>query len=215
MDRALISWGGWDGHKPGECAEIAATILKDAGFDVSLENNLDCFLDRGKLAELSLIVPMWTMSTISGDQAKGLLGAVRDGVGIAGFHGGMADSFRAAPGYQFMVGGQWVAHPGDTVDYEVTITKKEDPITYGLSDFEMHSEQYYMHVDPGNEVLATTIFEKREKWEWITGTLMPVAWKRHYGKGSVFYCSLGHEPKDFDKVEVREIIRRGMLWAAQ
>jgi type 1 glutamine amidotransferase len=212
--KALITWGGWTGHEPEQCARIAEALLKAEGFEVEFVSTLDCYLDAEKMATYNLIVPCWTMSDITGDQSKGLLKAVREGgIGIAGWHGGMGDSFRKNTEYQFMVGGQWVAHPGNIIDYTVNIVKKQDPIVKGLQDFKMHSEQYYMHTDPGNEVLATTTFTG-EHAAWIAGTVMPVAWKRHYGKGRVFYSSLGHVAKDFDVPEAKEIMRRGMLWAA-
>jgi type 1 glutamine amidotransferase len=134
--------------------------------------------------------------------------------GIAGWHGGMADSFRDNVEYQFMVGGQWVAHPGNIIDYTVHITNHDDPITAGLDDFAMHSEQYYLHVDPANEVLATTTFSG-DILPWIAGTVMPVVWKRAWGEGRVFYSSLGHVAMDFDVPEARIIVERGMLWASK
>ncbi len=164
------------------------------------------------MKSLSLIVPIWTMSTITKEQESGLLEAVKSGVGIAGWHGGMADSFRNNVEYQWMVGGQWVAHPGNIIDYEVNIIDHDDPITAGLSDFKMHSEQYYMHVDPSNEVLATTTFNT-DIAPWVNGTVMPVVWKRMWGKGKVFFSSLGHVASDFDVPEAKEIEVRGMMWA--
>jgi type 1 glutamine amidotransferase len=113
-----------------------------------------------------------------------------------------------------MTGGQWEVHPGGVVDYEVKITNHKDPITAGLTDFKMNSEQYYMHTDPGNEVLAVTIFDDRFV-PWIKGTVMPVVWKRAYGKARVFYTSLGHVAKDFDVPQAKEIVKRGMLWASK
>jgi type 1 glutamine amidotransferase len=154
------------------------------------------------------------MSTITREQEKGLLDAIESGVGFAGWHGGMADAFRNNPNYQFMVGGQWVAHPGNIIDYEVNITNHDDPITAGLSDFKMHSEQYYMHIDPSNEVLATTTFSGQYA-PWIEGCVMPVVWKRRWGAGKVSYTSLGHVAKDFDVPEARTIVQRGMLWATR
>ncbi|MCS6951048.1 MAG: ThuA domain-containing protein, partial [bacterium] len=179
-----------------------------------LSDTLDVYTDKELMNSLSLIVPIWTMGTITPEQEAGLLDAVRSGVGIAGWHGGMGDSFRNNTEYQFMVGGQWVAHPGGIIEYEVNIIKPEDPIVAGLSDFKMHSEQYYMHVDPSNEVLATTTFSG-EYCDWIAGTVMPVVWKRRYGKGRVFYSSLGHVAKDFEVPEALEIMKRGMLWASR
>jgi type 1 glutamine amidotransferase len=127
----------------------------------------------------------------------------------------MCDAFRQNCTYQFMTGGQWVSHPGGIVDYVVNITAHNDPITAGLKDFKMKSEQYYMHTDPGNEVLATTTFSDQYGTPWIKGTVMPVVWKRKWGQGKVFYTSLGHVAKDFEVPEAREILRRGMLWAAR
>lgn len=211
---ALIIYGGWEGHAPEETSALAARLLTDAGVHVTRSPSLHSFLDAGLMASLDLIVPMYTMSTITPEQEKALLSAIRDGgVNCGGWHGGMADAFRGNPDYQFMVGGQWVAHPGGIIDYRVNITEARHPITAGLRDFDMHSEQYYMHVDPSNTVLATTTFGGEHAY-WIDGTVMPVVWTRRFGKGRVFYTSLGHVIGDFDVPEAREILRRGLLWAA-
>ena len=214
MKSALMVWGGWEGHEPKQCVDVVAPVLQENGFEVEISDTMDVYLDEAKMQSLNLVVPVWTMGQITGEQAGGLLSAVKSGVGIAGWHGGMGDSFRNNTGYQFMVGGQWVEHPGGIIDYEVSITKPDDPIVAGLSDFEMQSEQYYMHVDPSNEVLATTTVGG-ETYPWIEGCVMPVVWKRMYGEGRVFYMSLGHIAKDFEVPEVLEIIRRGALWAAK
>ena len=211
--RALIVAGGWEGHEPRQCAELVAGVLRNDGFEVAVSDTLDAYLDPG-LGEIDLIVPVWTQSEISNEQLRGLLGAIAAGTGIAGWHGGMADSFRNSTEYQFMVGGQWVAHPGNIIDYTVQITDRDDPITAGIDDFAMHSEQYYLHVDPSNEVLATTTFSG-EHTPWVAGCVMPVVWKRRWGQGRVFYCSLGHVAADFDVPQARELVRRGMAWAAR
>lgn len=208
----LFVWGGWAGHEPDKCRDVFVPWLKEQGFDIEVSNTLDSYLDEEKMASYDLIIQCFTMGTITGAQEKGLLNAVRNGVGIAGWHGGLGDSFRNNTGYQFMVGGQWVAHPGGVIKYEVNIVDKKDPVTAGLSDFEMNSEQYYLHVDPSVKVLATTTFNG-EYSEWIDGTKMPVVWKKMYGKGRVFYSSLGHVAKDFEVPEALEIMQRGILWA--
>lgn len=211
--KVLIVYGGWDGHDPKETSALFAGLLQDAGLDVTLSESLDSFLDADLMGSLDLVVPMYTMSTITREQEKGLLDAVREGgVNVGGWHGGMADAFRNNTEYQFMVGGQWVAHPGNIIDYRVNITDHDHPITTGIDDFDMHSEQYYMHVDPSNQVLAQTIFNGDHAY-WIDGTVMPVVWTRSYGKGKVFYSSLGHVIGDFDVPQAREIVRRGLLWA--
>ncbi len=213
--KAIMVWGGWEGHEPKQCADIFAPILEAEGFAVTISDTLDTYKDRDLMAEQDLVVPTWTMGQIEGEQEQGLLAAVDSGVGIAGWHGGMADSFRNNTTYQFMVGGQFVAHPDGIIDYTVNIAAPDDPIVAGLDDFQMHSEQYYMHTDPSNEVLATTTLEGRQSAPWVNGTVMPVVWKRAWGAGRVFYSSLGHVARDFDVPEAREIQRRGMLWASR
>jgi len=210
--KALFVWGGWEGHEPKQCVDIFAPWLEEQGFDVVISHFLDSYLDKELMQSLDLIVQSFTMAEISREQEKGLLEAVKGGVALAGWHGGLADSFRNNTEYQFMVGGQWVAHPGGVIPYEVNIIDHEHPITRGLSDFKMESEQYYMHVDPQNKVLAATTFSDQYA-PWIKGAVMPVVWTKMYGKGKIFYTSLGHVAKDFDVPEAREIVKRGMLWA--
>lgn len=214
MKKALFVWGGWDGHEPKQCVDIFAPLAAQAGYEVEIRDTLDAYLETEKMLSLDLIVQVWTMGKITGDQLKGLQQAVASGVGFAGWHGGAGDSFRESTDYQYMIGGQWVAHPGGVIDYHVDITNHTDPITVGLSDFDMHSEQYYMHVDPANEVLATTTFNGAVH-PWINGTVMPVIWKRMWGQGRIFYTSLGHVAPDFNVPQAREIVRRGMLWASR
>lgn len=210
--QAFITWGGWNGHEPEQTSALFAKLLTEKGFLVERVDTLSPLADVERMKRFDLIVPVWTMSPIGKDELKGLLEAVRSGVGIGGWHGGMGDSFRQETDYQWMVGGQWVAHPGNIIDYTVEVVKN-DPITAGIGTFAMHSEQYYMHTDPGNEVLAVTRFDGTHA-DWIAGTVMPVVWKRRYGKGRVFYSSLGHVAADFDVPEARELALRGLLWAA-
>ena len=210
--KALIVYGGWQGHDPKETSHLFAGLLRAAGLEVTLSESLDSFLDADLMNSVDLVIPVYTMSSISREQETALLDAVREGrVSVGGWHGGMADAFRNNTEYQFMVGGQWVAHPGNIIDYRVNITDRHHPITAGLDDFDMRSEQYYMHIDPSNQVLATTTFNGDHAF-WIDGTVMPVVWTRSYGKGKVFYSSLGHVIGDFDVPQAREIVRRGLLW---
>ena len=213
MWEALIVWGGWSGHEPEQCARIVSEMLEGDGFKVHVETTTEAFADPS-IKDLSLIVPIITMAKIEKEEAQNLTKAVAGGVGLAGYHGGMCDAFRESVEYQFMCGGQWVAHPGNIIDYRVTITRSDDPIMEGIRDFDYRSEQYYMHVDPSNEVLATTTFSGEHAY-WTKDVVMPVVWKRRHGEGRVFYSSLGHVAKEFDVPEMRTILRRGMLWAAR
>lgn len=210
--KALIVWGGWDGHTPSKSADIVADMLRGQGFSVTLASSTTAFADPG-LDQLDLIVPIITMSTIEKEELSNLLKAVEAGVGLAGFHGSMCDSFRAEPEYQFMTGANWVAHPGNIIDYRVTIARTDDPVTAGVGDFDYRSEQYYLHVDPSNEVLATTTFSG-EHCAWVDGVVMPVVWKRHHGKGRVFYSALGHTADEFSVPQMATLFQRGALWAA-
>ncbi len=211
--QALIVWGGWEGHTPLRSAEVVRDILEARGFEVAVESSTAAYADP-QLGANDLIVPAVTMSHIEKEELQNLLSVVRAGTGLAGFHGLMCDSFRNEPDYQFMTGGQWVAHPGDIIDYRVNITASEDPIVEGIDDFDYRSEQYYMHVDPSNEVLATTRFDGSH-FDEIDGVVIPVVWKRRYGEGRVFYSSLGHVAQEFEVPQMRTIFERGALWAAR
>ena len=212
--KLLYVWGGWRGHEPEQCRDIFVPWLKSEGAEVEVSDSLDSYLDRRLMDSCDLIIQSWTQGVISGKQERELLKAVKSGTGLAGWHGGLGDSFRNNNEYQFMTGGQWVAHPGGIIEYTVNIIDHEDAVTSGLSDFEMHSEQYYMHIDPNVKVLATTRFSGKQA-EWIDGSVVPVVWKKYYGKGRIFYSSLGHVASDFKVPEVLEIMKRGILWAAE
>ena len=213
MRRALIVWGGWAGHEPERCAEIVRGLLEADGFAVRVESHAEAFADAA-VAGMNLVVPIVTNSKVEKHQVESLSKAVRAGTGLAGFHGGMCDAFREATEYQFMCGGQWVAHPGNIIDYRVNVSRRDDPIMQGIDDFDYRSEQYYLHVDPSNQVLATTTFSGQHA-DWIDGVVMPVVWKRRHGHGRVFYSALGHTAAEFDVPQMRTILRRGMLWAAR
>ena len=213
MREAMIVWGGWPGHDPDLCASMIRGWLKAEGFGVRIETTTEAFLDPA-LKNLSLIIPIYTMSKIEKPEALALCDAVKSGVGLAGHHGGMCDAFRDNVDYQFMCGGQWVAHPGNIIDYKVDVTRPDDPVMAGIDSFEHRSEQYYMHVDPAIEVLATTTFNAGHA-AWVDGVVMPVVWKKRFGRGRVFYSSLGHRAYELDVPEIRTLMTRGMLWAAR
>ena len=213
MSEALIVWGGWSGHDPEECANIVARMLENEGMKVFIDHSTEAFADP-EIRSMDLIVPIHTMSKIEKEEVDNLVGAIRGGVGLGGFHGGMTDAFRESVDYQFMCGGQWVAHPGDIIDYKVEIAKPDDPIVSGIDNFDYTSEQYYMHVDPSIEVLATTTFSG-EHAPWTKGVKMPAVWKHRYGEGRVFHSTLGHKAHEFEVWQMKEILRRGLLWAAR
>jgi type 1 glutamine amidotransferase len=212
--KVLWVYGGWKGHDPKKCTDLFVPWMRKEGAEVTVSDTLDSYLDEELMSSVDLIVQIMTMSDITKKQEKMLLKQVKNGTGLAGWHGGLGDAFRTRVEYQFMVGGQWVAHPGGVIDYRVNITDHKDPVTKGLEDFDMHSEQYYMHVDPNVKVLATTTYNDKHAY-WIDGCVMPVVWKKYYGKGRVFYSSLGHVVTDFEVPQALEIQKRGFRWAAE
>lgn len=216
MAKALISWGGWDGHEPEQVAHIFREMLEGAGLSVEVTDSLAVFDDPGPLRDLDLIVPVWTMSEMSKEAATNVSEAVARGTGLAGCHGGMCDAFRANVLWQFMTGGNWVAHPGgDGVDYRVTITEPEHELVAGIADFDVSSEQYYLHVDPANTVLATTRFPTTPWYHSTNGDVdMPVVWTKSWGHGRVYYNALGHKANVIESGPAHEMLRRGLLWAA-
>ncbi len=214
MKKALIVWGGWEGHVPEKMAGLFREILEAENFEVEVTNDYTAFADAEKLKALDLIVPCITMDKIEGEYVANVCTAVAHGTGIAGCHGGMCDTFRENTDWQFMTGGQFVAHPGNIIGYTVNIKGSHELIA-GLADFNVTSEQYYMHVDPAVQVLATTTAPIANSYHLPNGQVeMPVSWIKKWGHGRVYYNALGHVPEDINSGDAREMVRRGFLWAA-
>lgn len=215
--RALIFQGGWAGHQPAECAAFFAEQLAVRGFQVVVRDTLACLDDASQLAVFDLIVPLWTMGALTKEQEANLVAAVSAGTGLGGFHGGMGDAFRGNINYQWMVGGLFAAHPDNIKPHRVNLTAlgRADPIMAGFTDFDVVTEQYYMLVDPRNEVLATTVHHSVSA-PWTNGVVMPVVWKKIHGAGRIFYSALGHQCAEFTAVPAQlEFTLRGMAWAAR
>ena len=209
--KALVFFGGWEGHFPDQIAQRYKDSLDHLGFEVTVSDSLSCLDDVEALKQFDLIVPGWTMGELSEAQEAAICLAVKSGVGLAGAHGGMGDAFRAAAEYNFMVGGQFVGHP-HVGDYTVRVLQKDHPLVQGLPlEFTYNSEQYYLHVDPTINVLVETDYT----YEGVT-VAMPVAWTRKWGSGNVFYCSLGHEPAEYDQHPyVWDFILAGAEWSSR
>jgi type 1 glutamine amidotransferase len=210
--RALLVRGGWEGHEPVAATDRYAKFLADQDFEVSTSDSLDAYLDD--LSDVDLIVQCWTMGRITSEQLAGLRAAVCAGTGFAGWHGGIVDSFRDQPEYHLLTGGQFIYHHKEFVRYPV-LSVSDHPIMAGLETFEVHSEQYYLHADPGNEVLATTDFLPDPDRPEIGTPTMPVTWLRRHGAGRVFVTTIGHRLADLEAPPVDEMIRRGLLWATR
>ncbi|WP_442577037.1 ThuA domain-containing protein [Microbacterium sp. F51-2R] len=227
--KALVVRGGWDGHKPVEATERFLPFLRESGFDVRVEETTAVYADADELAATDLIVQSVTMSEISREELAGLRAAVEAGTGLTGWHGGIADSFRASSDYLQLVGGQFATHPavGPGVeraegeenyrDYTVEFTElgRRHPITEGLDDFTLRTEQYWVLFDELNDVLATTTHPAEPEQPWRRPHTSPAVWTREWGAGRIVVTTPGHSPDVLDHPSVRTIIERGMLWAAR
>lgn len=205
--------GGWLGHEPVACTDLFIPYLRDHGMTVDVAETLDVYADPAALARADLIVQCWTGGRLTEEQERHLVERVGAGAGFAGWHGGIVATADEARRYQFMVGGRFLCHPGDFVEYDVTITA-DHPVVAGVGDFSVRTEQYFCHVDPALEVLATTTFTGDHGAPETAGAVMPVVWLRRFGRGRVFVCTLGHGPDDLRVPQTRTITERGLRWAA-
>ena len=212
--QALVVRGGWDGHRPVEATDRFVPFLRDNGFTVTTAEDLAVYADGDLLARTDLVVQCWSMGDATREQVDGLVAAVRGGTGLAGWHGGIVDAFRASPPYLQLVGGQFAEHPGGFVDHAYTVVA-EHPIVAGLSTWEMHTEQYWMLADGLSDVLATTTFTASDDTPWRRDVVSPAVYTRQWGAGRVFVSTIGHRPEDLDQPSVRTLTERGLLWAAR
>jgi type 1 glutamine amidotransferase len=214
--KALILCGGWTGHEPVQITERFKGFLEAEDFEVIVAETLGVLEDRDLLMSLDLFIPVWTQGELKRNEGLPIYEAIGSGVGMAGCHGGMCDAFRTNIGWQFITGANWVAHPGASeAVYKVNITSSSNPLTEGIKDFTVNSEQYYMHIDPAIEVLATTRFPTINWYHASNGEVdVPVVWTKRWGHGRVYYNSLGHHNDIFDIPEAWELMKRGLLWAA-
>lgn len=212
--KILFVYGGWEGHWPQAAHDLYKPWLESIGAEVISSNTLDSYADTSIMNHVDLIIQTWTLGEITQPQLIGLLKAVREGVGFAGWHGGIVDAFRTSLEYHLMTGGHFVAHPGGIVPYTVNVTAPDDPIMQGIKDFSLTTEQYYILTDPGIEVLATTTFTG-EHDPLLEGRVIPVIWKHNYGQGKIYVNAIGHQLQDHSIPEFETTLKRGIVWAAK
>lgn len=218
MRNALVVRGGWDGHHPVETTDVFIPVLQEAGFDVAVEESLEVYADEEVMARTDLVFQSWTMGDILVEEMHGLRVAVENGTGLAGFHGGLLDAFRNATDFHHIVGGQFVAHPGDLVDHEIVVRpeRADHPVVAGVeSPIRLHTEQYWVQHDPACDVLMTTTHQPSPDKPWHEPVTVPVTWTRRWGQGRVFACTIGHTVTELQDPTIQGIIARGLLWAAR
>ena len=215
--QALIVRGGWEGHSPVEATDRFIPFLKENGFSIEVHDGPDVYADTEKLATVDLVLQCYTQGVATDEQVLSLSAAVRAGTGLAGWHGGIVDSFRGSPDYLHLTGGQWAAHPGGFVEYEVVVAgeRSSHPIMAGLDRWRLNTEQYWVLTDELNDVLATTTFPVGPETPWREELTCPAVWTRQWGQGNVFVSTMGHKLEDLDHPDVRTLTERGLLWASR
>jgi uncharacterized protein len=215
--RAIVVRGGWEGHSPVEATERFIPHLEKHGFDVEVHDGPEVYADAEKLAGIDLVVQCYTQGEATDEQVLGMTAAVAAGTGLAGWHGGVVDSFRGSPDYLHLTGGQWAAHPGGFVPYQVEVVpeRADHEIVAGLDRWDLDTEQYWVLTDALNDVLVTTTFEVKEETPWREPLTCPAVWTRQWGSGRVFVSTMGHKLDDLDHPDVRLLTERGLLWASR
>jgi type 1 glutamine amidotransferase len=227
--KALVVRGGWDGHMPVETTGLFIPFLEENGFEVRVEEGSAVYADADVMAATDLIVQANTMTTIEPEEMAGLRAAVIAGTGMAGWHGGIADSYRNTADYLHMIGGQFAHHAGkdpaertgeqsdNYIPYTVEMTElgRTHEITQGIADFDLVTEQYWVLSDEYNDVLATTTQSVRPWDPWHRPVTAPAIWTRQWGEGRIFVSAPGHRIEVVEDPNVRTIIERGLLWAAR
>lgn len=216
--QVLVLAGGPEFHQPGRVAGRLAGLLQDsAGPPVAVDvvDDLDVLADTDRLRAHALLVVLWTGGALEPAQQEGLAAAVSGGTGLAGVHGA-STAFPGSSAYRAALGGHFVEHPGgEDVDYRVEVAPGH-PAAAGLAGFELRTEQYYLHVAPDIEVLASTrMAPGRSPVVADRPVTVPVAWTRSYGTGRVAYCALGHRPEVFDSPGAAALTARCLRWAAR
>lgn len=228
---ALVVRGGWQGHSPVEATERFLPYLREQGFTVRVEDSPEVYADGGLMAATDLVLQCYTMGVASDAAVAGLRSAIVAGTGFAGWHGGIADSFRNTADYLHLVGGQFACHPPKEPDrlepdggaannflpYTVHIAPgaADHPIVAGLTDFDLVTEQYWVLSDDYIDVLATTTLAARPDDAWHRPVISPAIWTRHWGEGRIFVATPGHSLDVLDHPSVRTVIERGMVWASR
>jgi type 1 glutamine amidotransferase len=133
------------------------------------------------------------------------------------------------------VGSQFIAHP-PIAPYRVEVTRPDHPLVAGIEPFDADDELYLSELHPPLDVLLHTRYKGEApgfaERDWRQDDPRPVMYIKRVGAGEVLYLTLGHARGRYDmrplmdeypKVErgswdmpaFRELLNRGILWAAR
>jgi uncharacterized protein len=141
-----------------------------------------------------------------------------DGKGFIGVHSA-AITFVDWPDYGDMIGGYYDEHPWLTFDAPIIV---EDPSFPGMQQwprsFVLRDEIYQMRNYSRDKVrvlmrLDVSKLDMRNKNVHRTDGDFAVTWAKMYGKGRVYYTTLGHVEENWDKPEFQQMITEAIAWA--
>lgn len=154
---------------------------------------------------------------MSSVQKAALLDFVRAGRGFLGVHSA-TDTFYAWPDYLDLIGGTFDGHPWHQV-VTIQVADSSDPTVaflgnslqfndeiYQIRDFDVHGSKVLLRLDPNSVDLEKDGVHRRP-YGW------PLAWKRSFGKGRVFYSALGHEASVWQDPRYQRMITNAILWS--
>ncbi|WP_240415930.1 ThuA domain-containing protein [Paenibacillus periandrae] len=117
------------------------------------------------------------------------------------------------PEYHRIVPRAWNHHGKSRHDkygeFEVFITDNTHPITEGIASFTITDELYF---DQEGDVDIHPLYAAHSK---ITGKEEPLAWVSEYRNSRVYQTLLGHDRNAYLVPEVREILRRSVVWVTE
>jgi uncharacterized protein len=141
-----------------------------------------------------------------------------DGKGFIGIHSA-AITFADWPEYIDMIGGFYDEHPWMTFDAPIIV---EDPNFPGMQqwphEFVMRDEIYQMKNYSRDKLrvlmrLDVSKLDMKNKQVHRTDGDFAVTWAKMYGKGRVYYTTLGHVESTWDKPEFEQMITEAIKWA--
>ena len=156
---------------------------------------------------------------INAEQKEALLSFVHDdGKGFVGVHSATI-TFTSWPEYGEMIGGYFDEHPWGTFDAPIVV---EDPNfpgmqqwpkafvlkdeIYQIKNFSREKVRVLMRLDPHKLDLNNPRVHRKD-------LDFAVAWAKMYGKGRVFYSTLGHVEQNWDDSRLQKMYSEAIRWA--
>jgi len=197
----FLQGGGHDWK--GNFAILQPILEKTGDFEISASNDMD-ELKADSIKKYNLILFYGSgLNFKNPEQEKGLIEFVKGGGAFAGIHSA-TDSFKNSEAYWQMIGGRFKGHGGGK--FWTRIVDKEHAITKGLEDFEIQDETYSHNYAKGFEPHSLVKIDRGAEQQ-------SMGWCHEFGKGRVFYTSLGHGREAWVNPHFQRLAVRGLYWA--